>query len=193
MVKTSGGTRTTNARTKYLSNGLPVGTAFHKISVDGVRQGMIDLAGRKIVVVNINGVDVPFYLSTGKGGKYNVESGKWYPFFGIDPYGWFNKGSQTQINDYYGSPKLKLVAEALDKKWGDIRDDSKRKVVAKSYKENPEQLESVRRQINRDVKPMEEFHRNGERNNYSEIRVFSGYEGDKMFEERIEKINKKIK
>ena len=76
------------------SDGLPEGAHFHKMKVDGVYQGMIDLADRKIVLVNMNGVDMPFYLSTGMGRKYGVLSGKWYPFFGLDPDGWFNKGGE---------------------------------------------------------------------------------------------------
>ena len=188
MAKRSGGTKSA-----LTSNGLPVGTHFHKINVDGVREGMINLAGRMIVLVNINGVDVPFYLSTGKGGKESVESGKWYPFFGLDPDGWFNKGSQEEINNYYNSPMLRIVAKALDKKFGDIRSDTGRKVVAKSYKENPTQFESIRRQVNRDVKPNPEWNKGGERSNYNEVRVFTGEKGNKLFLERIEKIKNKIK
>lgn len=45
----------------------------------------------KLVLVDINGVQVPFYLSTGLGGKANVASGKWYPFFGIGDDGWINE------------------------------------------------------------------------------------------------------
>ena len=159
----------------------------------GGKEGMINLAGRMIVIVNINGTDVPFYLSTGKGQKENVESGKWYPFFGIDPDGWFNKGTENDINDYYGNPMLKAVAKALDNKFGDIRGDTKRKVVAKSYKENPTQFEAIRKQINKDVKPNPEWNKGGERANYNEARVFIGEKGDKLFLERIEKIKKRIK
>nr|DAD58590.1 MAG TPA: protein of unknown function DUF4115 [Bacteriophage sp.] len=53
---------------------------------------MINYYHRNIVVVNINGVHVPFYMSTGLGGKENVQTGLWYPFFGIKD-GWLNKGS----------------------------------------------------------------------------------------------------
>ena len=68
---------------------------------------MIDIASRKIVLVNINGTAVPFYCSTGKGGKAGVASGKWYPFFGIGNDGWMNKGTESQINSYYGNQLLK--------------------------------------------------------------------------------------
>lgn len=78
----------------------------------------IDYAGRKIVVREVNGVAVPFYLSTGAGGKKNVPAGKWYPFFGIGEDQWLNKGSSEQVIDYYGSPALRAVAEQLDAELG---------------------------------------------------------------------------
>jgi len=84
---------------------------------------IIDYAGRKIVVINVEGRNVPFYLSTGSGGKVDVTSGKWYPIFGISNSGWFNKLSSKEINDYYGSEILKGISEALDRKIGDIRND----------------------------------------------------------------------
>ena len=83
---------------------------------------MIDLGDRKIVVIDINGFKMPFYCSSGHAGKQNVQAGKWYPIFGIDPEsGWLNKGSQDEINNYYGSPILKAISEALDQKFGDVR------------------------------------------------------------------------
>lgn len=84
---------------------------------------VIDYAGRKIVVININGRNIPFYLSTGHGGKADVTSGKWYPVFGISESGWLNKLSGKEINNYYGSNVLKGISEALDRKIGDIRND----------------------------------------------------------------------
>ena len=50
---------------------------------------------------------MPFYLSTGKGGKKDVTSGKWYPIFGIGQDGWLNKLSGTEINNYYGNFRCK--------------------------------------------------------------------------------------
>ncbi len=172
------------------SDGLPEGTHFHKMRVDGSFQGMIDFADRKIVLVNINGVDMPFYLSTGQGRKYSVESGKWYPFFGLDPDGWFNKGSEDDINDYYGSVKLRNVAQALDKKWGDIRSTSKGKKVAYRFKDNPEQYESIRSQVNRDMeKPVYRVDHKGQKLDYAEARA---NRNDKNYYERIKRIIKKI-
>lgn len=92
--------------------------------VSGVSE-MLDLAGRRIVMVDVNGVKVPFYQSTGEGGKKNVPTGKWYPILGIDSNeGWLNKGHEAEIVDYYGSPELRSVAEWLDNKYGDIRGES---------------------------------------------------------------------
>ena len=172
------------------SDGLPESTHFHKMRVDGIPQGMIDLADRKIVLVNINGVDMPFYLSTGQGRKYSVESGKWYPFFGLDPDGWFNKGSEDDINDYYGSSNLRNVAEALDKKWGDIRSTPKGKKVAERFRDNPTQFESIRSQVNRDMeKKVARVDHKGQKIDYAEARV---NRDERAFRERIKRIIKKI-
>ena len=84
---------------------------------------IVDIAGRKTVIADVNGVKVPFYLSTGAGGKKDVPSGKWYPMFGIGEDGWFNKKSGKNVTSYYGSPELKKVAERLDATYGDIRLD----------------------------------------------------------------------
>jgi hypothetical protein len=76
---------------------------------------------RHVVLMNVNGQPVPFYHSTGAGGKDDVESGRWYPFFGIGEDGWINKTKGQEINNYYGSPELRRVAEMLDSSTGDIR------------------------------------------------------------------------
>jgi hypothetical protein len=78
--------------------------------------------GRVITLVDIDGTKIPFYISTGQGGKQQVPTGKWYPFFGFGPGdAWFNKGSVQDILDFYGSPKLKAAAEMLDQSIGDVR------------------------------------------------------------------------
>jgi hypothetical protein len=79
----------------------------------------VNMAGRPVVVAVINGVRVPFYQSTGAGGKKDVAPKKWYPIFGISD-GWFNKTSGKQINNYYGSQELRDVAEYLDNNVGDV-------------------------------------------------------------------------
>ena len=86
---------------------------------------IIDMSGRKIVVRDVNGVQVPFYLSSGRAGKADVPAGKWYPILGIDPdTGWLNKGSSAEIVNYYGSDALRQAAQELDATIGDIRNDT---------------------------------------------------------------------
>jgi len=85
---------------------------------------IIDFADRKIIIIPINGRNIPFYLSTGGGGKKGVPAGKWYPFFGLSEEGWFNKLGEKEINNYYGSEVLKGLSEALDRNIGDIRNDN---------------------------------------------------------------------
>ena len=87
------------------------------------QNNIIDYSGRKIVLVNINGVQVPFYLSTGSGGKKDVPAGKWYPFFGIGADGWINKTGGKEMAGYYGSEVLRNTAAMLDSTIGDIRSD----------------------------------------------------------------------
>jgi len=84
---------------------------------------IIDYAGRKIVVFDVNCVNVPFYLSSGHGGKKDVQAGKWYPFFGIAQDGWLNKSTSTEINDYYGVDLFKQISQMLNSKIGDVRND----------------------------------------------------------------------
>ena len=85
---------------------------------------VINFGGRMIVMRNVNGTMVPFYLSTGQGGKADVASGKWYPFFGIGTDGWINKTGGKEMTSYYGSEALRQAAEELDNTIGDIRNDN---------------------------------------------------------------------
>lgn len=92
---------------------------------------VVDYMGRKITLININGVAVPFYRSTGLGGKKDVAAGKWYPFFGFGKQDgqltWIiktgGKGTKARpdlnMNDYYGSQVLKEYAEKLDRVYND--------------------------------------------------------------------------
>lgn len=97
------------------------GVRFHPLTAQG--DMVVNIAGRPIVVVAMgSGRSMPFYVSTGGGGKTGVPTGQWYPFFGIHPTGWFNKGwSEAQINAYYGSAALRRVAQILDRNLGDLR------------------------------------------------------------------------
>jgi hypothetical protein len=56
---------------------------------------VVNISGRAVAVVNVNGRKIPFYVSSGQAGKdaIGIPSGKWYPIAGIgkDGRGWFNK------------------------------------------------------------------------------------------------------
>jgi hypothetical protein len=75
---------------------------------------------RIIVVIDVDGIPMPFYISTGAGGK-SSPPGHWYEFWGIGPNGWFNKTTQPEIDSHYGSAKLKAICNQLDSTIGDIR------------------------------------------------------------------------
>ena len=97
-----------------------VGLQLH--SLPGTQDKIVQIGTRPIVVVDIDGFAVPFYVSTGSGGKAGVPVGKWYPFFGIGQKGWFNKGwTEEMIINYYGNAKLARVARVLDSSIGDVR------------------------------------------------------------------------
>lgn len=108
---------------------------------------IIDYADRKIVVFDVNGVNVPFYLSTGSGGKKDVEAGKWYPFFGIAKDGWLNKSSGAEINNYYGVDLFRTISQMLNTKIGDVRNDN---TIPKVLTKGPH-IDF----INRDLNPVE--------------------------------------
>lgn len=85
---------------------------------------VVDTGDRIMAVINIQGVNVPYYISTGEGGKASVPVGKWYPVFGVGPSGWLNKGSEESINKFYGSSILKTYANWLNLRLGDLRNQS---------------------------------------------------------------------
>ena len=80
---------------------------------------IVNYDGRIMVLVDVSGTYIPFYISTGEGGKKNVPIGKWYPIFGIGD-SWLNKGTEEDIVNFYGSSKLKSVAQTLDSKLGNL-------------------------------------------------------------------------
>lgn len=100
------------------------------IPIDGA--SVVNYHGRMMVLTNIGGTRVPFYLSSGQAGKDRVPAGRWYPFFGIGADGWINKGSQLDMANYYYSPTLKATAHKLDAQIGDIRNDDRPKPITKS-------------------------------------------------------------
>ena len=79
-------------------------------------------SSRAVVVVNVGGKKLPFYMSSGAAGKTDVPTGKWEFFCGRDGNGWFRKGTLNDVLTHYNSPELKYIADALDGKIGDVRD-----------------------------------------------------------------------
>jgi predicted methyltransferase len=108
---------------------------------------------RVAVVKEVNGVKVPFYISTGSGGKKNVPTGQWYPYFGNGPDGWFNKGSEEDINNFYNSPELKAAADELNTTIGDIRSQMGQLPTAQKLGINPN--EGLSPAANGDAKAVE--------------------------------------
>jgi hypothetical protein len=53
------------------------------VSIETGSSKIVKYNERPIILLDINGVNVPFYQSTGLAGKKNVEPGKWYPVLGI--------------------------------------------------------------------------------------------------------------
>ena len=88
-------------------------------------------SGRKMVVANIRGHRVPFYLSTGAAGKdsgdetdpKSVPAGKWYAHGGIGEDGWINKTNAWDMKNSFGSKHVHDVKQWLDRNVGDIRED----------------------------------------------------------------------
>jgi len=137
--------------TATLSDEVDPATGKRTLNKTRGKSIILDFSGRKLVVADINGVRIPFYLSTGYGGKTDVPPGKWYPVFGIDPMsGWFNKTSGAEITSYYGSPDLGAVSKYLDNTIGDVRDVQVPKVAYRLQGKVTPQIDF----INRDVNPV---------------------------------------
>lgn len=83
---------------------------------------MINLTGdaeRPMVVANVNGERMPFYFSSGAGGKTEVPPNRWYPAAGLgSEKGWINKGKQTADDLFYSNKHLERVGMALDEVFG---------------------------------------------------------------------------
>ena len=119
---------------------LPVfgGNGISKVAITG--------DGRITAVVNVRGVNVPFYISTGEGGKLSVPTGMWYPFFGSGPSGYLNKGTEDSINKFYGSKVFERYASLLNRELGNLMT---------VQKQIPPMKKEGRSIINKDMSPME--------------------------------------
>jgi hypothetical protein len=94
--------------------------------------------GRPMTIVNLNGTSVPFYCTTGAGGK-NLVPG-WYPFFGMDVQDeWINKTNKEEMENFYGdendevSKQFREVHEALNDIYGTNADSISQEMVQVIY------------------------------------------------------------
>ena len=91
--------------------------------IDGNYWNVITSFDRAKVLVNINGTIVPFYLTSGKGGKDLIPG--WYPFFGIGNDGWINKTNKSDMEVYYenywgkeAADIVRSISQELNKFYG---------------------------------------------------------------------------
>lgn len=99
------------------------GVTMEGFTIDGNYYNVLSHHGRAKTLVNINGVIVPFYLTSGAGGKGLIPG--WYPFGGIGKDGWLNKTGKADMETYYSrligqenADLLKAVAAKLNEQYG---------------------------------------------------------------------------
>jgi hypothetical protein len=99
------------------------GVTLEGFEIDGNRYNVLTHFERAKTLVNINGVIVPFYLTSGSGGKGLIPG--WYPFAGIGQDGWLNKTGKADMETYYSrligaenADMLKRVAQKLNETYG---------------------------------------------------------------------------
>lgn len=84
-------------------------------TASGGSSEVVNIADRAVVVVNVDGHRIPFYVSSGQAGKdaLGIPSGKWYPIAGIgkDGNGWFNKMPDMMNNPV---PELDRIVSKLE-------------------------------------------------------------------------------
>ena len=99
----------------------------NKVKLLPFKGNILNGAGQRIFVkVEINGVNVTFYSSTGSGGK-SLQAGRFYPTLGIESDErfngtWINKINGVSMASYYNSTELANVAQFLDDTFGNIND-----------------------------------------------------------------------
>jgi len=118
--------RTFNTQSKYRISKLNgfISSRTTLTNINGVPVYISDFgmrSGRPIVMIEIKGRKLPFYISTGTAGKMQVPTGKWEFFGGLSKNSWFAKGTTKDILNHYKSPELKQIADALDSSIGDVR------------------------------------------------------------------------
>lgn len=99
------------------------GVSMEGFTIDGNYYNVISHSGRAKTLINIDGVIVPFYLTSGQGGK-GLASG-WYPFFGIGNDGWLNKTDKADMETYYSrywgadvAAKIQGISNELNATYG---------------------------------------------------------------------------
>ena len=99
------------------------GVSMEGFSIDRKYYNILSHSGRAKTLININGVIVPFYLTSGQGGK-GLTPG-WYPFFGIGNDGWQNKTDKADMETYYSrywgpnvAAKVQAISNELNAKYG---------------------------------------------------------------------------
>jgi len=93
---------------------------------------LVNYSDRIVVLKKINDKNliIPFYISTGNGGKKNVPVGEWYPFLGIaSDNSWLIKIGENSINNGYFLKDFQDTIKILNSKLGDLRNKS----IPKSY------------------------------------------------------------
>lgn len=102
-------------------NGKPVRLTPLPTSTKNIATPIHNIAGRAVVVVDVGGRKMPFYVSSGMAGKdaLGIASGKWYPIAGIgDSGGWFNKMPDMLNNPI---PELDDITAMLEKNFSASR------------------------------------------------------------------------
>jgi AAA domain len=99
------------------------GVSVKGLTIDGTQYAVLNIHSRPVTLVDIDGVTVPFYMTTGLGGK-NLKPG-WYPMFGYSTHGWLNKTRGEDMKAYYerllgkdNASVLQKAAEKLNDKYG---------------------------------------------------------------------------
>lgn len=134
LAKQGSLTKTLNAEGKSIPkpigayNGLP----FHFVDINGNGNPFADSADGPVVIVNWQGIRIPFVLSTGMNPDNPVTPGKWYPVSMVRSNGRFYNPNHTdahiayETGEYHNDSEceygqLMEIAEYLDHKIGDIR------------------------------------------------------------------------
>lgn len=99
------------------------GLDFVQMPDTGEETISVSYFGRPFVIVKDKTDFIPYWMSTGKGGKTNVRKGMWYPVVGMS-FKWINKEGNGLV-EYYGSERLGRYAKILDENLHFLNEDGK--------------------------------------------------------------------